>query len=289
MLEYVLFLKEMIRSGVAGGAGHDFAMVMPPSAAGYDGLICAETNSLEYQQALGDVGSGAGGTCLTCSYTDLSSSSSRITARGRRVHGLYELTPLPPDVYSKVCRASLGGQVLFFSGLATAVLSDKRNLAVLSSPEHRSVFTASEQEVIDRHVPWTRLAIDSTVNFEGSEAPLREIVTARRDSFLLKRGQSTKRNDIFVGAYSTEEVWRAALQNAFAEGCWIVQERVVNPPLNYQSGTVGSGLHEMIYGCFAIGGRYAGTWLRIEISGKTGIINASRGAEESFLLEVDEP
>lgn len=287
-LAYAHFIRALSRSTGCDIKNVRFAVVMPPESTGLWGHISAERNRAEFLRALASFKQIEGGDCITCSYLGLECRGGRILANGVPVEGVYELTPFPPAIFSQVCRASLGGQVTFLSGLVTAVFSNKSNLALLSSPLHRDRFTAEERKFIDTYVPWTRVIQGKTVDFEGDEVSMPDLLLRHRPDFVIKRLGSTKKDDIFVGRFTEPETWQRWVQSAVEKGGWIAQLYVPSLPLMYQNGDFGSAPHDVIWGTFCFGGQHAGTWLRMDTPGKRGVINAVFGAQEAYLHELEE-
>jgi hypothetical protein len=213
---------------------------------------------------------------------------SAIHADGTRLHALYEQTPLPPEVFRSVFRASMARGLELHSGLCTILLSDKRMLALLSDPDLAGDLTEEERGFVERYVPWTRLLKEGGTSHRGREVRLPDFALSERRSLVLKRGQSTKRGDIFIGPTTPEHKWEAAVRHALEEGCWVVQEFLDAPPFYYQHGQDGYTLQTLVFATFAVDGAYAGSWLRMCPTGVKGPINRSYGADIGLSLEVAE-
>ena len=59
-------------------------------------------------------------------------------------------------------------------------------------------------------------------------------------------------------------------------------------PLPFLLPEGGAADHEVIWGLYIIGERYGGGFLRVQPAGQAGVINSSRGALCTCIIEVDE-
>src|SRR6185295_10243089 len=112
--------------------------------------------------------------------------------------------------------------------------------------------------------------------------------SGRAGRFVLKKARSAEGTDVVVGRFASEDRWRAALDHAFADGSWIVQEYAEPRPYLYQDGESGCAIHSAVWGAFCFGNSYGGGWLRLAPRQTTGdgVINRARGAVEGILYEV---
>jgi hypothetical protein len=80
--------------------------------------------------------------------------------------------------------------------------------------------------MISGHVPWTRLVCAGKSDYYGDEIDLLEFIGERRDRLVLKPNDDYGGHGIYIG-WNTDEVgWDKAIQDALANGDYLVQERV---------------------------------------------------------------
>jgi len=280
------FIRAVVSQPHFEGDEVNLGIAVPSAGSGFDGYFSQRVLSEEFAAALDAARTGLRGRCILCPAEGLKAVGSAIHAEGVRLHALYDQTPLPPEVYRSVFRASMARGVEFLSGLGTILLSDKRMLAILSDPERSPALTVGERQFVERYVPWTRVLAEASTGYRGREVRLPELALSARDALVLKRGQSTKQADIFIGPATKAHAWEAAVRHALAEGCWIVQEFLGAEPLYYQYGLDGYTLQNVVFASFAVGGAYAGNWLRIMPTEAKGPINRSHGADIGLCLET---
>ena len=106
---------------------------------------------------------------------------------------------------------------------AMVISEDKGILAVLSSPRFGRLFTSEELKLIARHIPWTRIVADAVVEL-GLETLLEN-----RAKYVLKPRNSTRGQDVLVGAYASEDQWATVIEKSLKNE-YVIQEYV--KPLN---------------------------------------------------------
>nr|WSZ99067.1 hypothetical protein OH820_28425 [Streptomyces sp. NBC_00857] len=101
------------------------------------------------------------------------------------------------------------------------MIANKRVLAWLS--EKRVHLTPEESHLVDQLVPWTR---ELRASGGSSNTALLAYALSSRTSLVLKRCISGQSRDVVVGRLVTPEVWRNAVEEAYAAGDSIVQELI---------------------------------------------------------------
>jgi len=182
--------------------------------------------------------------------------------------------------------ASKAGLIGLYNGPMDAILSDKRNLALLSRHASTAGYSPEEQAFIAAHVPWTRLVAPGEIDWEGRMQPLAELLAAEPARFVLKKGAGYGGAGVVLGTFASPERWRDALATALREGDWVVQETLESLPYLYQSGDYGCSIHDVIWGPFVFGQRYGGVVLRMQPAAAGGPVNLTLHATEGIVLEV---
>ncbi|AEV88364.1 hypothetical protein ACWT_7354 [Actinoplanes sp. SE50] len=119
-----------------------------------------------------------------------------------------------------ILRAHRAGSVVLFTPLESNLFANKGALALLSDPRRRAAFTAAEQAVIDRVLPWTRSLTDA------DELGLIDLGRERRETLILKPNGYYGGVGVIAGWETPEADWERALREGVADGA-IIQERVV--------------------------------------------------------------
>lgn len=226
-----------------------------------------------------------GGDLFLGAYGDTASSDGRIYMDGRRIHVVVDYQQ--PKPHTTLFRSFKAGHVHYYNGPAGQVLRDKRTLALLSEHVATGRYDAAERKVIESHVPWTRVARPGITDFHGDRVDLLSFVLSNREQLVIKPATGIGGMSVSIGSSLPAEAWNEVVRQAFSGGGWLVQERQESVPYWYQHDGFGACAHDLIWGLFAFGPRYGGGFLRMMPRGGDGVINASRGATEGFLLEIE--
>jgi hypothetical protein len=237
----------------------------------------------ELQRTIEAMGVDLRGRMVACTAEDLVPATDGLRLEGRRIGAVIELGGgTPPHVY----RQFKGDLVGLYNGPQGAILSSKRNLALVSQHAASGAFSAEEQAFIETHVPWTRLVAPGEVDYRGVVSSLAELVVDHQDQFVLKDASSYGGAGVVLGRSASPETWRQTLDNALAKGNWVVQEILESLPYLYQSGDYGCSIHDVIWGPFVFGERYGGVVLRMQPKAAGGAVNLSLSATEGIVLEI---
>jgi hypothetical protein len=204
----------------------------------------------------------------------------------RRLHVFYEYhtQPLPPQVV----RAQVAGTVRVYNGGLARLWVDKRNLALLSENEALEGWEDEDRALIRDHVPWTRLVSARTTTWRGRDVEFPAFLLEHREELVLKAGQGSGGDEVHVGLHMAPDAWEARVREAVEQGGWIVQERVESRPYFYPPAPGAPPVpHNLVWGLFCAGWRYAGGFLRMLPQGAgDGVVNSGRGASEGGILEI---
>lgn len=235
-------------------------------------------------QAVAERG-GAGFDCevIVCPVAETRVEGRRVLARNRQVDLLVEVHQLGSG--DALFRAFKAEQVFLFNGPLSRLLSDKRNLALISEGVG-TWLTPDEAALVERWVPWTRVVCPGSTLADGREVDLAEYARAARQRLVLKSAVLSGGRDVYVGPETSPEVWESMLEKALAEEHWILQEFVRPLPLLYQTGDFGCAAHDVIWSPFVFGPLYAGTILRMQPRCGDSVVNLSRTASEGVVLEL---
>jgi len=236
----------------------------------------------ELAAALAEAG-GLEGEFAECYPDELVTMEGSLYLGERRIDAAIEFTEFSRR---HVYRAYKANKLMLFNGPIDSILSDKRNLALLSEGLDKGGFTREEKESIRRYVPWTRLVLPGRADFYGEEMAMRDLLLTHREELVLKESQSFGGKGVVIGAFTPEARWREVVESSLARGDSIVQERVESLPYLYQYGEYGAQPNDMIWGPFLFGRTYGGLFLRMQPQAARNVVNLTQAASEGTPFEV---
>jgi hypothetical protein len=104
-------------------------------------------------------------------------------------------------------------------------LYKKASLAVLSDEANTHLFNPEQQEIIDAHIPWTRVVEERRTHLEGETIDLVPYILDNREQLVLKPNDDYGGRGIVLGWTVDSGAWERAINTALATP-YIVQERV---------------------------------------------------------------
>lgn len=178
-----------------------------------------------------------------------------------------------PIIYAVRDRA-----VCMMNRFSCKLLHKKASLALLSDERNASLFTATEQAAILRHIPWTRRVEERMTLFDGHEVDLLPFILANRERLVLKPNDEYGGKGVVLGWDASEAVWQQAVTEALRQPA-VVQLRV---PLGYEDFPVvlpdgGFAVQPRLvdFDPFIFDGHYAGGCLTRLSAG--GLLNVTAG------------
>jgi hypothetical protein len=272
------------RTGVA--AGGQLNVVIQTAEAGSREEVAGMFGYLdrEWRDLLDRAGDGLTGGVQVAVVGELEGRRGRVWLRGTEVQAIVEYhRPRPePAVY----RAFKAGRVNLYNSPLLTLVGDKRNLALLSTHQDSERFTPEERSLIRELVPWTRIAEPGEVEWRGERVPMPVLLREQRERLVVKHAFGVRGEGVFIGRLTPPERWEEVVREALEPGFWVVQEALESLPYWTQSRDGRPGPQDVVWGLFACGDRYGGTFLRMAPKGGGGIVNSARGAAEGILLEI---
>ncbi|WP_445362238.1 hypothetical protein ACJJIQ_14100 [Microbulbifer sp. ANSA003] len=206
-----------------------------------------------------------------------------------RVHAT--LNPLDMKVPLELLRAYMSSRVYFVDNMLSFIYGDKRALALLSAnADNAELFSAKEQEVINKHLPWTRDLRDTQVVYQGEEWNIRELAIAQQAQFVLKHAKGTQGRDLYIGCKTTKEKWQSVVNQTKEDATWVLQQYYKSNSYLAQSGVdaKGFGVHHFIWGTFCFGEELGRIWMRLlAVEHEKGVINNCQGAQQTQVFVAD--
>ncbi len=200
---------------------------------------------------------------------------------GKRVDLVYKRVILDelladPDAHA-LLTAYEQGTVCMINPPRSILAGDKRAMAELFDPAIQDELTPAQRKAVQRHVPYTRVLEDATVERDGDTMPLRDLVLSNKDGFVLKAAEGYGGGDVHLGFETSDEDWGRLVDTHLPDRSWVVQELEPIPTSTYPMLDAGrleeTAMRETV-NPFVFGGAYAGSYTRISRNAR---VNVSRG------------
>ena len=168
---------------------------------------------------------------VICSPQELEYKNQLLTFNGFRIDIVYkrllvnEYLPIM-DEFPALLDAYRAHDVCLVNSFRSKLIHKKALFAVLTDARRANLFSTGERDVIDAHVPWTRLVRDEKTDYHGKPVDLQEFVLNNSHKLVLKPNDDYGGHGITIGWKSNEAVWREELQAAMLDRDYVVQERV---------------------------------------------------------------
>jgi hypothetical protein len=280
-------LEDTARMGAWKEGEFNVAMLVRPHDEAQVALHDPELYQRQLDAALAEDGRSPGGHVLLCAAEDFADTDGVLTLFGHPVHAVVEQHDGRGDM-RMVFWFFKQGRVNLYSGPVSALLLDKRNLAMISENAESDEYTEAERELIAKHVPWTRRLLPAETTFRGRPLRIPEDVLERRGEFVLKKATSLGGTQVHVGRFRTDDEWRDVVARALRQNDWVVQEYLETVRYCLQSGDSGVAPFDLVWGLFAFGDHFGGALMRMQPQGGgKGVVNTRQGAEVGALLELD--
>lgn len=156
---------------------------------------------------------------------------------GSRIHAVVEMEK---STDQKVFRCFKAGGLNLYNGPVWQMLSDKRNIALLSDESLDTELTAEERSFLQRHVPWTRLVRPERTRFRDERVFLPDLLECRREELVVKNALLYGGKEVYVGLYTSPSEWTEVVRKALASQQWVVQEHIPSPPTSTRMASTGA-------------------------------------------------
>ena len=236
-------------------------------------------------ELLRDAFVAAGVPTIICDPRELVFDHERLVANGVAIDLVYRRND---------CRALLDAYearaVCVANTLRCKIAHKKAFFAVLTDERHAQLFSADEQAMIRRHIPWTALVEERRVTRDGTAVDLVPYLRAHRDRFVIKPNDEYGGTGVTLGWETSEAEWDVAIARALAERArgWVAQEKIavrreVFPICD--GATV--AMRDMLvdFAPYVFRGKLAGFLTRLSA---TGLANVTSGGGQVAAFAVDE-
>ncbi len=168
---------------------------------------------------------------LICSPDELEFDGKYLYFHGAKIDIVYkrllvnEYLPIM-DEYPALLDAYRAGAICMVNNFQCKIIHKKAIFAVLTNERFAHLFSDEELAAIGEHVPWTRRFRSESTEYKGEKIDLVEFTRANKSKLVLKPNDDYGGHGIYIGWVSDESEWNAAIESAFANGDYLVQERV---------------------------------------------------------------
>ncbi len=129
------------------------------------------------------------------------------------------------DLTHPLVRAYKDGAVCLVNSFRSELAYKKAIFDLLTDEKVTAGFPAAERQVIERHVPWTRVLADRKTTYKGKEISLLEFVVGNRERLVLQPNDITSDQRSFVGRELDDARWQRSIRLAMRDS-YVVQEYV---------------------------------------------------------------
>jgi hypothetical protein len=177
--------------------------------------------------------------CIIGDPREVEYTNGRLIVNGRPIDLIYKrvlITELVErgGIDHPIIRAVRDRAVCMVNGFRCKILHKKASLAVLSDERNAEMFSRSELEAIDMHIPWSRVVENRSTTKAGDTIDLLEYCRSNRGHLVLKPNDEYGGTGIVLGWTVSDNEWSDALNTAILEPT-IVQERIELPSEPYPS------------------------------------------------------
>jgi hypothetical protein len=211
----------------------------------------------------------------------------KIYLNGMRIHSVLVIDLSLPELPDRLYDAFLQGTLYLPDHIGTNLIDDKRNFALLYRMGTENRFSTEDNKFILDHIPWTAILNDKHVIYNEEKHDLLTLLKSKKDQFVIKPATGSQGKGISIGKFLSPDEWATALKNARATKNYIVQEFCDPKKLLAPAGDEQWVPFSIIWGAFAFGDTYGGTWVRMSntLIDKTGVINSATDATETIVYE----
>jgi hypothetical protein len=173
----------------------------------------------------------AGYPSVICTPQELEFKNKRLSYAGQEIDIVYkrllvnEYLPVMNE-YPALLEAYRAGAICMVNSFRSKLIHKKALFAVLTDRRHAHLFNDAELDAIRSHVPWTRMVRDEQSDYREEKIDLLEYIRTNNERLVLKPNDDYGGHGITIGWNADAPTWDTAIEEALANGDYLVQERV---------------------------------------------------------------
>ncbi|MGB2664747.1 MAG: hypothetical protein WAK48_12130 [Candidatus Acidiferrum sp.] len=162
----------------------------------------------------------------------------QLIANGKSIELLYRRVLINdivarPEECQAIVNAHASGAVCVANNFRCKIPHVKAFFAVLTDENNARYLSSEERDLIQRHVPWTRVVADVKTEYDGEPIELLEYIRKNQKNLVMKPSDEYGGKGVTLGWEVEKKEWDNAIEQALPGGkaakelgCWIVQERI---------------------------------------------------------------
>lgn len=168
---------------------------------------------------------------IICTPEELEFTDGKLRCRDFTIDVVYkrllvnEYLPVMND-YPALHQAYRAGAICMVNSFRSKLVHKKTLFALMTDEHFQELFSTTEQEVIRTHVPWTRRVKEERTQLNGEGIDLLDYVRRNQQQLVLKPNDDYGGSGIWIGWSLDPAAWDKAIEQALADGDYLVQQRV---------------------------------------------------------------
>jgi glutathionylspermidine synthase len=219
--------------------------------------------------------------CVVAQPQDCTYENGRLMVEGEPVELVYRRGATTwwlshPQHYQAVWNAYKDGAICMANPLNSKLAGKKSLMAVLQSEAMADKLTDEEKDIVEKHVPWTRIVSNTNTTYDGNMVKIPDFLRENRANMVMKPIGLFGGKNVAIGHEMSDQEWEDALETALKER-YVAQEYIPIPEISlpvYDENGLRFENKKVNINFFAFNGEYAGGMARVSDS---SIINISAG------------
>jgi hypothetical protein len=189
-----------------------------------------------------------------------------------------------PDEVQPIVKAYQDHRICLINSFRAKLVHKKSLFAILTHEKNKSLFNASEHEVIRQHIPWTRRVEKTKPKYKGKSIDLLDFITKHKDELVIKPNDEYGGSGVTLGWDTPADKWEQVISNALND-FYVVQERVPIPREKFPYYQDGLRFADLIVDLdpYVFGPEIGGVLTRLS-AGALANVTAGGGATSTFVL-----
>ncbi len=134
-----------------------------------------------------------------------------------------------PDETKNLVEAYRNKDICMINPFRAKIVHKKSIFAILTHEKNANLFTKSERDTINKHIPWTRMIVREKTNYHGMEIDLIDFISSNKDNFVIKPNDEYGGKGVLLGRETSQEQWNSTIQDALKGEWYVVQDLVTIP------------------------------------------------------------